>query len=215
MECVRAGRKGLENFGEPFRYQGVYTHVRFRIGRRYPAWVSSTPAILPNRAKSRRITFRIPCPISDASDPTPVVEERRLSAAAECRIEPVASQLFSKPRLERWELTMRKTIIRSTTVVESGIRQVRDVKAGRDCLCALLAARQFLARLNHSLNASVARAWQVVVRHYLATFAGGLHAHRERSFPMGCMPQWFGMSAVAIALPQGVSKPATSSGRVS
>ena len=112
----------------------------------------------------------------------------------------------------RWELTMRKTIIRSTTVVESGIRQVRDVKACQDCLRSLSASlrgsRQLLARLNQSLNASVAR-----MSHYLATFARHA-AIGEPRFPMA-MPQWFVMSPVAVVRPWGTGKPATTSGRVS
>jgi hypothetical protein len=146
-------------------------------------------------------------PFSDEMDLSQVVEERR-SESGKQRKNPKRRSCSPKPRHERWELTMRKTIIRSTTVVETGIRQVRDAKAGRDCLCALSAARQFLARLNRSLNASVAR-----VCHEVATFAG-LHAYSEPRFRMAGMPQWLGMS-MAVVLPQGVSKPATPSGRVS
>ena len=113
----------------------------------------------------------------------------------------------------RWELTMRKTIIRSTTVVESGIRQVRDVKACQDCLrslsASLGAARHSLARLNQSLNASVAR-----MGHYLAATFAGHAAIGEPRFPMA-MPQWFVMSPVAVVRPWGTGKPATTSGRVS
>jgi hypothetical protein len=133
-----------------------------------------------------------------------------------------ASQLFSKAApSERWELTMRKTIIRSTNVVESGIRQIRDAKAGRDCLCVLSAARHYLARLNQSLNAAVhvtANATVERLRHFMAA-AAGMHATGEtslgasESFASAAMPQWFGMQAVVV--PQGTPKPATPSGRVS
>jgi hypothetical protein len=104
---------------------------------------------------------------------------------------------------------MRTTIIRSTIVVDSGIRQIRGTKAGWDCAYALAAARQFLARLNQSLNALVERMGSHSGHPFSAWSSTG-----ERS-PSQAMAMWFGMTPVAVALPKVVAKPSTPSGRVS